>query len=482
MYRWILYSLITIANFAFWWHLGYQKADANFPLYLYNEEGGGSGSGGVGLDSVDVPTITITNMHKKKKRKPSLSYNNNHHNYDNHYLEIVPTHAISSYKSTQIADLRVPEDSLLLNINSKRYPNIKCSGYVHAHVSQKWSDDSCFIVVSVDENDIKHTPPTLRYKGIINKDYIPNKGKHVKHGKQGNQGNQKRIIHESVQIPKSSQSISSSSSSSSSTSLTSYVTTGFVKQTPQLKDRLQLNIKMKNLLYSLNNIQKFIQEKLSAAGINNNPNNNNKNGNGKNDLVLMTVNEGEMDMLVNFKCSCKYHNIDTSNIVVFAASHSIVESIDLLGFIGIYHDDFSNVSTKASSSYLDNIFVDMMWYKSFSLWILLKMNYNVLFQDVDLVWFINPFPYFYNNNRNNIRNNNNNSSTDGFFSDDGQRGLRYAPFYANSGFYFLKSNQRTVYFSWLVLCAYDSIKSGKWHVAFCSVNEPHHSAYCLPTD
>lgn len=40
------------------------------------------------------------------------------------------------------------------------------------------------------------------------------------------------------------------------------------------------------------------------------------------------------------------------------------------------------------------------------------------------------------------------SEVDAFLSDDGQRSLRYTPFYANSGFYFLFANNRTEYFAW----------------------------------
>ena len=37
-----------------------------------------------------------------------------------------------------------------------------------------------------------------------------------------------------------------------------------------------------------------------------------------------------------------------------------------------------------------------MWFKSFSVWLLLKLGYNTLFQDVDLVWFKNPLDLFLN--------------------------------------------------------------------------------------
>ncbi len=36
----------------------------------------------------------------------------------------------------------------------------------------------------------------------------------------------------------------------------------------------------------------------------------------------------------------------------------------------------------------------MMWYKAFSIYLLLRRRVNVLFQDIDLVWFKDPMPYF----------------------------------------------------------------------------------------
>ena len=44
---------------------------------------------------------------------------------------------------------------------------------------------------------------------------------------------------------------------------------------------------------------------------------------------------------------------------------------------------------------------------------------------------------------------------DAYLSDDGQRSLRYTPFFANSGFYYLVANERTEYFAWSILTAFD---------------------------
>jgi hypothetical protein len=60
-------------------------------------------------------------------------------------------------------------------------------------------------------------------------------------------------------------------------------------------------------------------------------------------------------------------------------------------------------------------------------------GFNVLFQDADLVWFKNPIPFF------------DSHPVDSSFMDDGARSPRFAPFFSNSGFYYLKFNSRTRY-------------------------------------
>lgn len=50
------------------------------------------------------------------------------------------------------------------------------------------------------------------------------------------------------------------------------------------------------------------------------------------------------------------------------------------------------------------------------------------------------------------------SFVEAFFSDDGQRSMRYTPFYANSGFYYLVANERSTYFAWSIMAAMDAIQ------------------------
>lgn len=67
--------------------------------------------------------------------------------------------------------------------------------------------------------------------------------------------------------------------------------------------------------------------------------------------------------------------------------------------MGLYHVGYAAVSKKASVDYLDRVFVDMMWYKAFSIYLVLRQGINVLFQDVDLVWFRDPMQYFHDYRR-----------------------------------------------------------------------------------
>lgn len=49
------------------------------------------------------------------------------------------------------------------------------------------------------------------------------------------------------------------------------------------------------------------------------------------DIVLMVMNEGEMDLLLNLACSCSLHNINISNFMVVAASPTILPMIHAVG-------------------------------------------------------------------------------------------------------------------------------------------------------
>lgn len=100
------------------------------------------------------------------------------------------------------------------------------------------------------------------------------------------------------------------------------------------------------------------------------------------------------------------------------------------------------------------------------------LGYNFLFQDVDIVWFRNPLEYFHNN-----------VITDNFdiiFQDDGGHSVRYAPYSANSGFYYVRHNDRTQHFLTALLMSGDLVlKSDSHQQAMIAVLNEHASLYGL---
>ena len=224
--------------------------------------------------------------------------------------------------------------------------------------------------------------------------------------------------------------------------------TGFFRKVPKERGRERTKDKLGVFLLNFKEIVQQFDAKFEKHGI--------KPGD---DVVVMVVNEGEIDLFLNFACSCKLHHLSLNNVLIFSGSPEIVSFIEATGAMALYHEGYAAVSKKASVDYLDRVFVDMMWYKAFSIYLPLRKRVNVLFQDVDLVWFRNPMPYFHDwLEQNKARSDMSGSHVDVFFSDDGQRSMRYTPFYANSGFYYMFASERSEYFAWSIMIAMDAIQ------------------------
>lgn len=162
-------------------------------------------------------------------------------------------------------------------------------------------------------------------------------------------------------------------------------------------------------------------------------------------VMVMALNEGDIDLLVNFVCSAKQAGVSLSNLVVIGADQSVVDVATSLKLHSFSHPAFGTLPSEHSEFYGDAGFQAIMWLKVVSVWIALRLGYHVLFQDADLVWFKSPWSAF------------DDESIDGFFMDDGARSERFSPLYANSGFYFLRSNRVVSHFMQGLLFSYDSI-------------------------
>ncbi|KAL7453075.1 hypothetical protein ACHAWC_004763 [Mediolabrus comicus] len=158
-----------------------------------------------------------------------------------------------------------------------------------------------------------------------------------------------------------------------------------------------------------------------------------------NAVVVLTVNMGQSSLLMNFVCSARRRGFDLGNVLVFPTD---VESKKLAEGLGLatYYDEknFASMPSGEAKRYGDKNFKAMMYAKVLCVLYPLLLNYDVLFQDVDIVWYKDPMPFFQDPTSKNAK-------FDVLFQHDGSDQVRYAPYSANSGFYYVRANKRSQY-------------------------------------
>ena len=135
--------------------------------------------------------------------------------------------------------------------------------------------------------------------------------------------------------------------------------------------------------------------------------------------------------------------------------------------------NFESLPSKEAKDYGDSTFAAMMYAKVVSVQLVNSLGVNLLFQDVDVVWYQNPLPLFNDKDSEFY-------DYDMLFQDDGARSVRYAPYCANSGFYFVRYNDRTRYLLTSLLYSGDMIiQSGSHQQALNALMIEHTSLYGL---
>jgi hypothetical protein len=178
-------------------------------------------------------------------------------------------------------------------------------------------------------------------------------------------------------------------------------------------------------------------------------------------IVVMTCNQGQSELLVNFVCSCTRRGLPISHVLVFATD---TETYKLAKSLGLRAWDVTSLPgafgvrsfpTKAADAYGDLTFAALMMAKVYCVHVVLLLGYNVLFQDVDVIWYQDPVPYFETHW----------TTMDVIMQDDGARTKRFAPYTGNSGFYFVRNNERSLY-TWAALARMgDTVAVMKSHQA-----------------
>jgi hypothetical protein len=190
-----------------------------------------------------------------------------------------------------------------------------------------------------------------------------------------------------------------------------------------------------------------------------------------NTLVVMVCNRGQADLLANFICSSKARGLSLKNLVVFCTDRDTFAIASGLG-VTAYHDEeiFGEIATTEAKEYGDTVFQEMMYAKVVAVQLANGLGYNVLFQDVDIVWHRNPLEYLQTAF----------PEFDLLFQEDGARSARYAPYSANSGFYFVRKNEKTRHLLTRMLFKFDTIMTtGSHQQALGLLLAEHSSLYNL---
>ena len=158
-----------------------------------------------------------------------------------------------------------------------------------------------------------------------------------------------------------------------------------------------------------------------------------------NAIVVLVCNMGQSDLLMNFACSNRAKGLDASNILVFATDQHTYDVATGMGLTAFYDEaNFGDMPEKEAGAYGDRIFSKMMFAKVVPVQLLNMLGYDVLFQDVDVVWNKNPLTVFHDKSSKLY-------DYDILFQDDGARNVRFAPYSGNTGFYYVRHNKETQY-------------------------------------
>ena len=174
-------------------------------------------------------------------------------------------------------------------------------------------------------------------------------------------------------------------------------------------------------------------------------------------VVVLTCNLGQSELLLNFSCSARARGFDLSNVLVFPTDEETKELAEGIGLVVFYEEKLmASIPKQEAATYGDNVFANIMFAKVLCVQLVNELGYDLLFQDVDLVWFKSPLDFFHDPSL---------PIFDMYFQDDGNRQERFAPYSANSGFYFVRSNPKTRHFFRQFLYSSDLISAWYSHQA-----------------
>jgi hypothetical protein len=158
----------------------------------------------------------------------------------------------------------------------------------------------------------------------------------------------------------------------------------------------------------------------------------------KKTVVVLVCNHGQSELLINFICNARRRGLDLTPVLVFATDPETRDLAQGLGLASFYDEiNYREIPRKAAGEFGDSTFGAIVLAKIYCVQMISMLGYDILFQDVDVMWYRSPLEFFHNLNSSM-------ANYDIYFQDDGNRGYpAYSPYCANSGFYYVRNNQKT---------------------------------------
>lgn len=166
-------------------------------------------------------------------------------------------------------------------------------------------------------------------------------------------------------------------------------------------------------------------------------------------MLVMTFNAGFARLFLNWARSCERFGIDVRDkALLFPTDAEAAKLVEQAGYRGYFDADSAILRGMGiSAQYGDPEFVKHMFYQNAVIRDVLSLGYDILFQDVDVVWRRNPLDYFRNEER---------PRFDIELMYDGSN-FRFEPLCANSGFIHLWNTACTRHLWDLVYRGYDKV-------------------------
>ena len=163
-------------------------------------------------------------------------------------------------------------------------------------------------------------------------------------------------------------------------------------------------------------------------------------------ILVMMANRGYNDLFNNWVRSCDLNGLDVRAwAVLFAVDEEAATNAEKQGF-RVYLDGLSygDQPREAVKIFGDGDFRRLMFQKTAIVQDVLELGYDVLFQDVDMIWHKDPMAFLLNQAS---------PDFDALFMFDGRNPL-HAPLFANTGFFLLRNRVVTRNFWKKVLFSY----------------------------